>query len=156
MYTEELVEDGIVTEVNDGLANVTVTESDFCEECSAKIFCHSDSNTRTVTVKDPYGVKPGDNVRISIKGRSVIAVSILLYGLPLLILVLGIFLGTKTIENHSEVYSSILGITLVAVYFFTIYLISKSVKAKNKFLPNIVFVSSHKNNSKDEVNSKIT
>ena len=144
MYTEELVEDGIVTEVKDGLANVTVTESDFCEECSAKIFCHTDSNTRTVTAKDPYGVKPGDSVSISIKGRSVIAASILLYGLPLLILVGGIILGMNLIEENSEVISSAIGFSLLGIYLLLVYLILNSKKIKNNFQPKIIFVSSPK------------
>ncbi len=144
MYTEEWVENGIVTEVNNGLANVTVTESDFCEECSAKIFCHTDSNARNVTAKDPYGVKAGDKVRISIKGRSVVAVSFLLYGLPLVLLITGIFVGMNYFKDNSEVLSSAAGIAFVGIYFFAIHFISNLNRRKNKFLPKIIFVSQEK------------
>ena len=56
MYAEELIEEGIVTEVQNGIAVISVIQSDSCEECSAKIFCHTENDARNVTAKDPYGV----------------------------------------------------------------------------------------------------
>ncbi|MCK7523120.1 MAG: SoxR reducing system RseC family protein [Ignavibacteriales bacterium] len=146
MYTEELVEEGIVTEVKNGIATVSVINSDSCEECSAKIFCHTENNVRNVTAKDPYGVKAGDKVQISIKGRNVVAASFLLYGLPIIILVAVILIGSTILKNNSELYSSLVGIAVVGIYFFIIHLISNSKGRKNKFLPKIIFVSKEKSN----------
>jgi sigma-E factor negative regulatory protein RseC len=144
MYTEELIEDGIVTEVKNGIATVSVINSESCEECSAKIFCHTENNVRNVTAKDPYGVKAGDKVQISIKGRNVVAASFLLYGLPLIILVAVILIGTAIIKNNSELYSSLAGIAVVGIYFLGVHLLSNSQRRKNKFLPKIIFVSQEK------------
>ena len=144
MYTEELVEEGIVTEIKNGIATVSVINSESCEECSAKIFCHTENNVRNVTAKDPYGVKAGDKVQISIKGRSVVAASFLLYGLPLVLLIAGIFIGMNYFTDNSELLSSLAGIAFVGIYFLAIHIISNSNRRKNKFLPKIIFVSSSK------------
>jgi len=156
MYTEELIEEGIVTEVKNGIAVVSVIQSDSCEDCSAKIFCHTDNKIRSVTAKDPYGVKAGDKVQISIKGRSVVAASFLLYGLPLILLTAGIFVGMTFIKANPELLSTGIGFSLVGLYFTCLYLLSNYKRNKNKFLPRIVAVSLCKNISKNEVNSKIT
>lgn len=144
MYSEELVEEGIVTEIKNGIATVSVNNSESCEECSAKIFCHTENNTRNVTAKDPYGVKAGDKVQISIKGRSVVAASFLLYGLPLILLIAGIFIGMNTFKTNAELFSSLVSIIAVSIYFLTVHLLSKSQRRKNKFLPKIIFVSQEK------------
>ena len=144
MYTEELVEEGIVTEVKNGIATVSVINSDSCEECSAKIFCHTENNIRNVTAKDPYGVKAGDKVQISIKGRNVVAASFLLYGLPLVLLIVGIFVGMNHFKDNSELISACIGLSLVGFYFLSLYLLSYYKRNKNKFLPRIIFVSSTK------------
>ena len=119
MYTEELVEEGIVTEIKNGIATVSVINSDSCEECSAKIFCHTENNVRNVTAKDPYGVKAGDKVQISIKGRNVVAASFLLYGLPLVLLIVGIFVGMNHFKDNSELISACIGLSLVGFYFLS-------------------------------------
>ena len=144
MYSEELVDEGIVTEVKNGIATVSIINSGSCEDCSAKIFCHTENNTRNVTAKDPYGVKAGDKVQISIKGRSVVAASFLLYGLPLILLIAGIFIGMNYFNDNPELFSSIAGIAFVGIYFLAVHLLSNSQRRKNKFLPKIIFVSQEK------------
>lgn len=144
MYTEELVEEGIVTEVKSGIATVSVINSESCEECSAKIFCHTENNLKNVTAKDPYGVKAGDKVQISIKGRSVVAASFLLYGLPLVLLSACIFIGMNIFNDNAELFSSLVSIIAVAIYFLAVHLLSNSQSRKNKFLPKIIFVSQEK------------
>lgn len=140
MYTEELLEEGIVTEAKNGIAVVSVFQSDSCKDCSAKIFCHTDNNLRSVTTKDPYGVKAGDKVQIVIRGRSVVFASLLLYGFPLIILIATIFIGMNHFKNNPELSSTLTGIISVGIYFLFVYLISHLKRAKNKFLPQIVFV----------------
>jgi len=138
MYTEELVEEGIVTEVKDGLATISVMESTSCDDCSAKIFCHTENNIKSVTAKDFYGVKPGDTVRISIKGRNLVTASVILYGVPLLLIVAGIVIGFYFSANNSEIISSVLGFIFLGVYLVTLYFALNSNRMKNKFLPTII------------------
>lgn len=139
MYSEELIEEGIVTEVKNGIALVSITPSNSCEECSAKIFCHSENNTKNVTARDTYGVKTGDKVQISIKGRNIVAASFLLYGFPSFLFVVSIFIGMNLFKENSELLSSLSSVAIVGIYYLTYHLISK--RNKNKFLPKIIFVS---------------
>lgn len=139
---EELIEEGIVTEVKNGIALISITPSNSCEECSAKIFCHTENKIRSVIAKDPYGVKAGDKVQIVIRGRNVVFASLLLYGFPLIILIASIFIGMNLFKNNSEILSTITAIALVGIYFLFVYFLSQSKRNKNKFLPRITFVSS--------------
>jgi sigma-E factor negative regulatory protein RseC len=141
MYKEELYEEGIVKEAQNGIAEIVISDSEQCEECSAKVYCKPGSlNERCLTVKDPFGVHPGDKVRVTIRGSRILSASFMIYGIPLLLLLVGIFIGTLLFNNNQEIFSSLLGISLVAVYAAGILIFSK--KEKINSLPEITFVSS--------------
>jgi len=145
MNKEELIEEGVVLTVNAGKAEIMVIDSDSCEECSAKIYCKpSSENKKTLLVKDPFGVKPGDKVKVALQGANLFKASSILYGIPLLILVGGIVLGVSLFENSSskEVYAFLLSISACALYYLIVYLITKN-KPENIELPVITFVSRH-------------
>lgn len=143
MYKEELYEEGIVKEAKDGIAVISIHDSESCHECTAKIYCKpGNSEGRSLTVRDPYGVHPGDKVRVVIKGSKILSASFRLYGIPLLLLLAGIFLGMEVFDTNKELYSSLFAVGLVAVYALYIFLFSK--KEKITSYPEIVFVSSPK------------
>lgn len=141
MYTEELYEEGIVKEAKDGMAVINIQDSDKCVECSAKIYCKPvSSKDRCLTVRDPFGVYPGDKVRIVINGSKILSVSFFLYGISLVLLLIGIFIGMDVFKTNKELFSSLLGIGLVFVYAILLSIFSR--KSKVKSYPEIVFVSS--------------
>lgn len=141
MYTEELYEEGIVKEAHNGVAEIVISDSDHCQECSAKIYCKpGSSKERSLTAHDPYGVHPGDKVRVVIKGSKILLASFYLYGIPLILLLLGIFFGMDLFKTDKELFSSLSGIGLVSVYAILMSIFSKNLKAKS--YPEIVFVSS--------------
>ena len=140
MYTEELFEEGIVKEAHDGIAEIVISDSEHCQECSAKIYCKpGSSKERSLTVRDPFGVHPGDKVRFAIKGSKILSASFLLYGIPLSILLLGIFIGMEVFKTNKELLASLFSIGLVSVYIILLSIFSK--KSKVKSYPEIVFVS---------------
>jgi sigma-E factor negative regulatory protein RseC len=140
MYKEELYEEGIVKEAKDGIAIISIQNSDKCEECTAKIYCKPGSSEgRSLTVHDPYGVHPGDKVRIVIKGSKILSASFMLYGIPLILLLAGIFIGMEIFKSNIELFSSLLAIGLVVVYSVFLFLLSK--KEKTGHFPKIIFVS---------------
>lgn len=141
MYTEELYEEGIVREAKDGIAIISIQDSDNCNECTAKIYCKpGKSEGRSLTVRDPYGVHPGDKVRVVIKGSKILSASFRLYGIPLVLLLAGIFIGLEVFESNKELFSSLLGVGMVAVYALYMFLFSKNEKIDS--YPEIIFVSS--------------
>jgi sigma-E factor negative regulatory protein RseC len=141
MYTEELYEEGIVKEAKDGIAVISIHDSESCHECTAKIYCKpGNSEGRSLTVRDPFGVHPGDKVRVVIKGSKILSASFFLYGIPLILLLAGIFTGYEIFEENKEFYSSLFAISLVSVYALYMFLFSK--KEKLNSYPEIIFVSS--------------
>jgi sigma-E factor negative regulatory protein RseC len=140
MYTEELYEEGIVKEAKNGIAVINIRDSESCNECTAKIYCKPDkSEGRSLTVRDPYGVHPGDKVRVVIRGSKILSASFRLYGIPLALLLLGILIGMELFETNKELYSSLLGVGLVSLYALVLFLFSR--KEKISSYPEIVFIS---------------
>ena len=137
---EELFEEGIVIKSGGGVAEIALKENDACEECSAKIFCSPKENKiRTLKVGDPFGTSPGDEVKISVKGKDVLKASVLLYGVPLVLILTGIIFGMSLFEGnlYKELYSFMSGLTLTALYFL-IFFIKTSKTKENKILSKIV------------------
>ncbi|MDT3695408.1 MAG: SoxR reducing system RseC family protein [Ignavibacterium sp.] len=129
MYKEELYEDGIVKESSNGFATVIISSSDHCEECTAKLYCKpGNSNERSLTAADPYGTKPGDKVRISIKGSKLISASFILYGIPLILLLTGLLIGMKIFAINKELLSTLLSIGLIVLYIPVVFSISRRKK----------------------------
>ncbi|HEX7357605.1 MAG TPA: SoxR reducing system RseC family protein [Ignavibacteriaceae bacterium] len=145
MYKEELYEDGIVKESKNGLATIIISDSDHCEECSAKLYCKpGNSNERSLTAADPYGVNPGDKVRVTIKGSKILSAAFLLYGVPLILLIGGLFLGMQIFSNNKELFSTLLSIGCISFYMLFVYFFSRKSKQNTASYPEIVFVNTPK------------
>ncbi|MEW6196550.1 MAG: SoxR reducing system RseC family protein [Bacteroidota bacterium] len=145
MKDEVLVEEGIVFASANGIAEVSIQQNDNCEECSAKIICKPQKdNLNIVRVIDPFGVAIGDKVRIEIHGKSLLKASFNLYGLPLILLLVGIFSGSFIFSdiNYKELFSFLFGLLLIAIYF--VMTISANKNLHNHNLPKIVFVKRNK------------
>ncbi len=138
---EILIEEGIVVARQNGIAEVEVFPAQSCEECSAKIFCKPDKDKKNIVhVENSIGADVGDSVRIEIKGKSVLAASFNLYGIPLIILLVGIFLGSSIFSEYKlvDLYSAFFGIGLTSIYY--LFLLSHNKNRQNQILPKIVFI----------------
>lgn len=145
MYTEELTEEGIVKESKDGIATIIISDSENCKECTAKLYCKpGNSNERSLTVKDNFGLIAGDRVRVSIHGSQILRVSFLIYGIPLILLLAGLFLGMQFFQIHKELYSTIFAVGLVSIYILIIHFLHKKRNYLPQSYPEIVFVSNRK------------
>jgi sigma-E factor negative regulatory protein RseC len=140
---EEFIEDGIVESVKDGIAGVRVISSGGCEECSAKIFCNSNTDNNLLTAKDGFGVEPGDEVRISVPGKNISSASGLLYGIPLLLLITGILLGNYIFQENKELYSALFSLVLIGIYGVMLYFYSVR-RDYSSIMPRIIFVKKTK------------
>jgi positive regulator of sigma E activity len=142
MVKEELVEEGIVIKKENGFAEISLSNSDNCHDCSAKLLCNpsKDNKNRTVRVEDPYGVNEGDIVRISITGGTVLKATFLLYGFPWLLLILGILSGYFLFEGTAlhELYSFLTGAVLMGAYYG--FLKMQNPRKSYFSIPKIIFV----------------
>lgn len=143
MYNENIIEKGIVLSTKDGYAEIALMQTGSCKECSAKIFCKPSGKTDTkiLEVSDPFGVKPGDEVQIQIDGSDVLKASVLLYGVPLLLIVFGIIVGMSLFPRTliPELLSFLFGLGLTTLYISGLFLIKK-IKHTKPNLPQITFV----------------
>jgi sigma-E factor negative regulatory protein RseC len=148
MYTEELTEDGIVKESKDGIATIVISDSENCKECTAKLYCKpGNSNLRSLTVNDPLGVSVGDSVKISIKGSQILRVSFLIYGMPLILILAGLFIGMQVFQINKELFSTLLAVGLVSAYTSIILFVDKKKNHTLRSYPQIVFVNSKISNN---------
>lgn len=143
MHDENIIEKGIVLNAADGHAEIALIETGSCEECSAKIFCKPSEkkDSKILEVNDPFGVHKGDEVEIVINGGDVLKASALLYGVPLILIVLGVMLGATIFKSTfmPELLSFILGLGLIAIYVSGLFLLKK-IKVSKPNLPQITFV----------------
>lgn len=142
MYNEKLIEEGIVKESKGGIATIVISDSENCKECTSKLYCKpGNSNERSLTVKDPFGVNTGDKVKVSINGSQILRVSFLIYGMPLILILAGLFLGMQVFQINKELFSTLLAVGLVSTYTSVILLVDKKKKHDRKSYPQIVFVN---------------
>lgn len=140
MYREEFFEKGIVEKVENGIAVIRLNETGSCDECTAKLICKSNNeNSRIITAVDLHGVKPGYIVDISVPGNGLTLAAAFVYGIPLVLILLGIIIGMNLFKTLPELWSSILGIGLAAAYYF--FLKSISLTIINKIIPSAKIIS---------------
>lgn len=145
MYNEKLIEEGIVKESKNGIATIVISDSENCKECTAKLYCKpGNSNERSLTVKDTFGVNTGDRVRVSINGSQILRVSFLIYGIPLILILAGLFVGMQLFQNNKEFFSTLLAVGLVSIYIVIFRFIDKKRNSHLQSYPEILFVCDRK------------
>lgn len=123
MDNEILIEEGIVTKVfHNNDIEITLIESDRCETCGTKDFCKG-SNIKTIVVKNYQNLSLGDKVLIEVKGTTILQTVVLLYGIPLVIIILSFFFLYPVIETNKELIVTSIAFFMVGLY----YLLLKSV-----------------------------
>ncbi len=127
MFDEEFTEEGSITSVKDGFAEVLLADKGNCRECSAKLVCRNNSSGgRTLLVENNFGGKEGNRVRISVIGKNILQASFLLYGIPVFLIVFGTAVGMMIFEN--ELMASIGGAALAGIFFLILYALTRSKK----------------------------
>lgn len=139
MPNEELIESGVVLKTYQGHAEVLLSGGDNCEECSAKLFCKpGDDNRKILEVIDPLNSVPGDEVIISVEGKSIFKVSFLLYGVPLIILIAAIIVGVEIFKNSysPELFSFLFSLALTGAYYVLFLFVSRN-RNNDELMPKI-------------------
>jgi positive regulator of sigma E activity len=127
---EEILEEGTVVRVNNGFVEIELEENDKCDDCSAKLFCNpSDQKSKKLIIENNSDLHTGDHVSVSIMGKNLLNASMYLYLYPLIILVSTIFIGTELFKtfDQKELYSFLLSLIMMALYYFTFSLIGNKI-----------------------------
>lgn len=124
---------GLVTKINGSMAEVEVKRvsacGDSCENCSGSC----DIPGVKVNILNTINAKPGDYVEIRGKSRGLIKYTIILYMIPLMMLLLGMFSGIyffKYIGNKNyETLGFIVGLIFLSISYIFLKRIDKKVSA---------------------------
>ena len=90
---DTLCRTGKVLALKGELAVVRFVRSDACGHCNACF--HLGSNEADLEIQNTLDAQVGDVVAIELRGKSMVRASLLLYGVPLLGLLLGVLIGSQ-------------------------------------------------------------
>lgn len=125
---EKVTEKGIIVNSENGFVEIELLSNDNCEECSAKIFCSPNNDSKkTLKINTSSSFNVGEKVDVIIEGKNLLFASFNLYLYPLLILIITLFLGTKIFSNTNfpEIFSFLSSLVLVTIYYLLFFVISK-------------------------------
>jgi sigma-E factor negative regulatory protein RseC len=136
MVREIFYEEGEVIQANGKDAVVLLSVGSNCKECFARELCKTGpEEERSLEVKDPLGVRPGDKVRLEVYGSSLLMASVLIYGVPLLLLLAGVALGSVF---YGDLEAGALGLGFPALYAFGLWLYTRLGSRRPLLIPRIV------------------
>ncbi|MDA8136114.1 MAG: SoxR reducing system RseC family protein [Desulfobacteraceae bacterium] len=139
-----ITENGIVTDVNSSFAWIRTIRSGTCESCSSKDSCgtsHSNKKEMIVTVKNTLNVKKGDQVIIGLETKPLLVVTFLLYVFPVILLILGAFIGNgiaPSFGTNPSLLALVLGCLFFCAAFFIIRKKSEALSTRESYKPFLV------------------
>jgi sigma-E factor negative regulatory protein RseC len=80
---------GVVTKTEGVTAKVAVQKKGTCEGCAVKGVCETQGEGTEIEAFNPVNAKVGQTVKVSIKPQVYLRGTILVYGIPLVILLQG-------------------------------------------------------------------
>jgi len=121
----------IVELLDKDTAKVLMQQHTDCGKCGA---CSMGRNMDIVTIADNnIDAKVGDMVELKMETSNVLSAAFIMYVIPLITLVTGIFLGSKLFPGeNSESLALLLGFTLLAITYFVIKMNEKKYIKKYK------------------------
>lgn len=118
-----------VTNVNNNTITATLVRSSACGDCHAcSVGMSGDGKEKNleITAVNECDAKVGDNVNVELSNKALISATLIMYGIPLVAMVLGMLIGSR----YSDVFAFILGILFVVITFIGIKIYDKRVDKK--------------------------
>lgn len=122
---------GIVASIEGDVAVVRFQRTDMCGGCHA---CVSFSDKEMeIRVKNALNAHPGDRVQVAIGEKRVSQAAWIAYGIPLVLLIAGVALGSLL----SDAAGIVTGLAGCAAAFVVLKVIDKKANASGKFQPRM-------------------
>lgn len=134
MDEEVLIEEGIVTKVTEKEIEIELIKTGNCDNCGTKDFCMG-GEIKTITLKNEYDLSMGDKVIIEVRGKTILKTVFLLYGIPLLILILSFLILYQILEVNKELIASSVSFTFIGIYYLLMATYFR--KFENQFKVNL-------------------
>ena len=144
-----MLEQGKVIDIQDKFAKILITRRTACGDCGA---CQvgKDSLNMIVKLENKIDAKKGDNVLIELNTESFLYASLILYGIPLLALVLGIaapYYALRTLglaNNLVQLIASISGLVLLLLSYLIIKRQESRFNKMNSFKSKMIRIINNK------------
>lgn len=128
-----MIRTGRVVEVRDGVLEVCFNRPEACDHCNG---CAGQKHKTLVSIKGDAPL--GSTVDVQMPATQVFKASVLAYGLPIVLLILGLLIG-MTVFN-SESIAALLGIGSMALSWGALRLMEGYLQKKRNWQPYIVAV----------------
>ncbi len=124
-------EEGAVIETSEKTATVRIDRTSACAHCKAG--CMDRGGVMVTEAENSIGAEVGDTVRLEFSQGAALTAIMLVFGLPLLTLLLGVFLGAIVAsrlgyQDHSHLMSIGIGAVLFFATFIPIWLYDKHMR----------------------------
>jgi len=141
---------GIVKRIDGPRAFVAVQKQSACEKCAVGSVCKgTDGDEAGLEAVNAAGARVGDTVRVVFKAYSYLKGTLLVYGLPSLLLIVGAVIGKEYAGRFfpgadPDIVSAVAAFGLCAAGFLSIKLFTSKVEGKKEYMPVIEEVLSNK------------
>lgn len=123
---------GTVIELKGKKAVVRFLRSDACGHCNACF--HLGGNEADIDIENTLGAQMGDTVGIDMHAKSVLKASLILYGVPLVALLVGAFIGSF----RGDLYAALGGVLFAVGAFFILRAFEPKFSRMTEFKPRMV------------------
>lgn len=128
-----MIQEGKVIGYKGGMLEICFERPEACKHCGA---CGEGKHHATVQL--PGEASIGSRILVDMPERKVLRASLLAYVVPLLLLLLGIALGTALF--HRELYGALCGLALMGLSYLVLKCIEKKVGSRPGWRPQIIAV----------------
>ena len=141
---DEVQETAVIVEVRGETAKVRLNRNPACESCASAGFCHPDSgNKPLVEVNNEVHADVGDVVELEVKPSSRIGSSLIVFGLPLVMMLLGAILGLQY-SGSSQDGAVVGAVAGLALGLLLVNVINRIMRYSARMRPRAIrIVSSH-------------
>ncbi len=120
---------GVVVALSGQEATLNFSRSKMCAHCGACL--SAGPQQMEMTLPNTLGAKIGDTVSVELGGRQVAGASMIAYLIPLALLLLGVWAGSR----FSEIAAVCCGLGGWALSFVVLRVIDRRLKRRNSFQP---------------------
>ncbi len=133
---------GTVTKVEGVTALVAVKKKSSCDGCTAGGACKTTADGAEIEAINPIHAKEGQTVKLSMQPYTYLKGSMLIYGMPVVILITGAIIGKNIGEKYitgvdSDLVAAVLGFSCLLLSFIGIKIWSRNISSKTEYKPVI-------------------
>lgn len=122
---------GLVVALDGNQARIRFLRGSACAHCGACLT--AGENEMEVLLVNTLGAKVGDRVAVDLSPNRVVQASLLAYAIPLVLLIAGVFIGSR----FSDWLGLVLGVLACGIAYLILRLVERRTKKKSSFQPQM-------------------